>query len=237
MTFPQGDDGRAARRLLIALVVIVGILVALDRIGVVVAERYTADTIQAAQNLPKRPDVNITGFPFLSQLATGDFDKVIVTDADVPIRHTAAHLRLSTIQVTLTRVHVSRDLSSLHARTAKAAATMSFRDLSRALGGVRIRYAGHGRVVASKTIVIAGHRFSGSVSVRPRIVNDTLSFGSAQIHNVGELVASTISALLRVFAVHLPLRKMPFDVHVRSLYADPSGLHLVLFGRDLSYSR
>src|SRR5579875_1154529 len=221
MTDDDGpDSGRAARRLLIVLVVIVGLLVALDRIGAVVAERLTADTIQSNQHLPQRPDVNITGFPFLSQLATGDFDKIIVTDDDVPLRGTPTEVRLATVQVTLRHVHVTRDLSSVHARRADAVATMSFRELGRALGGVQVRYAGGGRVVAAKSIA-----------------NDTLVCGQAHLRDVNRLVPGAAAALARVFAVHLPLSGIPFNIRARSLSVDQAGLHLALVGHNLSYSR
>lgn len=237
MRFPERDEGRAARRLLIVVVVIVALLVALDRIGNVVAERLAADTIQSNQHLPKRPDVNITGFPFLSQLATGDFDKVIVTDDKVPIRGGSVHLQLSTIQVTLHQLHIARDLSSVHAKVADAVATMSYAELGRALGGVRIRYAGHDRVTASKSISIGGHTISGSVSARVRFANGTLTFGQAHVAHVNGLIASAVALLQKVFAVHLPLSGIPFEVRVRSLHVDKAGLHLALVGRNLSYSR
>jgi DUF2993 family protein len=237
VTFHERDRGRAARRLLIVFVVIVGLLVALDRIGNAVAERLTADTIQSNQHLPKRPDVNITGFPFLSQLATGNFDEIIITDNDVPVGGSSSNVHLSTIRVALHRVHVARTLSSVHAVTADAAATMSFRDLGRALGGVRITYDGGGRVTAAKSITILGHRISGAISARPMISNDTLSFGQAHISNVNQLIAGAAALLAKVFAVHLPLGGIPFDVRVRSLHVDKSGLHLALVGHNLSYSR
>jgi hypothetical protein len=230
------DRGRAGRRLLIVLVVIVALLVALDRIGDVVAERFAADTIQSNQHLPKRPDVNITGFPFLTQLATGNFAEVIVTDDNVPIGGNP-NLELSTIQVTLHHVHVARDLSSVHAATADAVATMSFAQLGRALGGVHITYDGGGRITASKSIDVLGHRFSGAISARPQISNDTLSFGQTQISNLNQLISEAVTLLQRVFAVHLPLSGIPFDVRVRSLHVDRAGLHLALVGRNLSYSR
>jgi hypothetical protein len=233
----ERDEGRAARRLLIVVVVIVGLLVALDRIGNVVAERLAADTIQSNQHLPNRPDVNITGFPFLSQLATGDFDKVIVSDSNVPIRGGSLHLQLSSIQITLHQLHIARDLSSVHAKVADAVATMSYAELGRALGGVRIRYAGNDRITASKSISIGGQRISGNVSARVRVANDTLTFGQTRVSHVNNLVAQAVAVLQQVFAVHLPLRGIPFEVKVRSLQVDKAGLHLALVGRNLAYSR
>lgn len=230
------DRGGVWQRLVISLVAVIALLVAFDRIGEAVAERLTADTIQANQNLPTRPGVDITGFPFLTQLATGNFRKVIVSDDNVPIGGSRA-LRLATIRVTLHRVHVSRDLSSVHADTADAAATMSFAQLGRALGGVMISYDGGGRITASKSIEVLGHRFSGHVSVRPTITNGKLSFGELHISDVNKLIAPALDLLENVFAVRLPLNGIPFRVRVRSLYATRAGLHFVLVGRDLYFSR
>lgn len=233
----DNQRGSIGRKLLIVVLVVIGLLVALDRIGNAVAERLAADTIQSNQHLPKRPDVNITGFPFLTQLAAGNFDKIVITDDDVPIGGGSTDLQLSSIQVTLHHVRVARDLSSVHARTADAVATMSYDDLGHALGGVRVRYEGQGRITASKTLDILGHRFSGAISARPQISNGTLSFGETRISGVNQLLAEAVALLQKVFAVHLPLSGIPFNVRVRSLHADPAGLHLELVGRNLSYTR
>jgi hypothetical protein len=229
------DRGGVWQRLLIFFVVVVAVLVAIDRIGDAVAERLTADTIQSNQHLPKRPDVNITGFPFLTQLAAGKFGKVIISDTDVPVGG-ASGVRLSMIRVTLHHVRVSRDLSSVRADTAAAVATMNYDELGRVLGGVRIRYDGGGRITASKSIEVLGHHFSGEISARPQFTHGALSFGETQIRGVNELIPAAAELLQNVFAVHLPLHGIPFDVRVRSLYADPAGLHLALIGRNLVFS-
>jgi hypothetical protein len=219
------------------LVVIVALLVALDRIGDVVAERFAADTIQSNQHLPHRPDVDITGFPFLSQLATGDFDEVIVSDNEVPIGGNSVGLKLSTIRITLHNVHVARDLSSVRAHRAVAVATMNYADLGRALGGVRIRYVGHGRIRAAKSITVAGHTLSGAISARPSLAGDAVTFGQTRIDQAGELIAAAAGILDKIFNVRLPLGGIPFDVRVRSVHADKAGLQLTLAGRNLSYSK
>jgi hypothetical protein len=229
--------GGVGRGLLIFLVVLVAVLVALDRVGDAVAERFAADTIQSNQHLAKRPDVNITGFPFLTQLAAGNFDKIIVTADDVSIGSGSTDLQLSTIQITLHHVHVARDLSSVHADTADAVATMTYAELGRTLGDARIRYDGGGRITAAKSIDIFGQRVSGAISARPQLENDTLSFGEVRINGVNQLIAQAGGLLAKAFDIRLPLSGIPFDVRVRSLNADQAGLHLTLVGRNLSYSR
>jgi hypothetical protein len=238
MRATERDRGGAGRKLLIALLVIVVVLVAADRISNVVAQRYAADTIQSSQHLPKRPSVDITGFPFLTQLAAGRFDEVVLSDDHVPVGSGAPNVRLSSVRVTLHTVRVARDLSWVRADVADAVATMTYADLGRALGhGVQVRYARHGRIVASTAVQVLGQSFHGSISAAPTLTGDVLTFGATRVNGVGTVAAAVATALQNLLAVRLPLGGIPFDIRVQSLHADRSGLHLALVGRNLSYSR
>lgn len=64
--------------LLITIVVLLGLLVAADRIGVVLAENQVAAQIQEQGGLTGEPDVDITGFPFLTQAVAGRYDDVAI---------------------------------------------------------------------------------------------------------------------------------------------------------------
>src|SRR5690242_9509266 len=90
------------RRLFIALVVVVGLLVALDRIAVVAADRVVANRIETDQSLSTRPDVSIGGFPFLTQAIAGRYDSVKLTVHDLHRTSVPVH----TLTVHLSGVHV-----------------------------------------------------------------------------------------------------------------------------------
>jgi LmeA-like phospholipid-binding len=62
---------RTARRLMITVVVLAVLAIGADRLAVRGAQYAAARTLQASQGLAKRPVVNIRGFPFLTQLASG----------------------------------------------------------------------------------------------------------------------------------------------------------------------
>jgi hypothetical protein len=93
------------RRLLIVLVVLAALLVAADRIGVVVAENRLASEIQQQLALDQKPDVSIRGIPFLTQAVRGtykdirvqlpDVDAGDVQNVAVDARLRGAHLSLS----------------------------------------------------------------------------------------------------------------------------------------------
>ena len=58
--------------LLIVLMVLVGLAVVADRIALGVAEDRAASALQTSQDLTHKPDVTVEGFPFLTQLASGE---------------------------------------------------------------------------------------------------------------------------------------------------------------------
>jgi hypothetical protein len=93
------------RRLLIVLVVLAALLVAADRIGVVVAQNRLASEVQQQLDLDAKPDVSIRGIPFLTQAIRGtykdirmqlpDVDAGDVQDLSVNARLQGAHVSLS----------------------------------------------------------------------------------------------------------------------------------------------
>ena len=231
----SSSGGRAARGLAIGLAVLIVILVIADRVGDYVAERVTGDTIESSQHLTSRPDVDIAGFPFLTQLATGHYGKVTIRAHDVPVTGVSRPLNISKLTVVLHTVTVSRDFSSVRADHATADATIAYADLSSALG-VEVAYAGDGRITARKQVTVLGHTVAGSVTAKPQLEGGTLSFGDVSVDDAGRLGANVTSLLGKVFDLRLPLQGIPFRIRVQSLGVDAQGVQIQLTGRDLAYA-
>lgn len=225
------------RRLLIALLVLVGLLVAADRIGVVVAEGAVARTVQQSQHLEHKPDVDITGFPFLTQLIAGKFDKITLSDQDVRLGTARRTLALRYVHVTLTDVRVARDFTSATAAQTTATATAGYAALSRATG-LTVTYAGTGRVRATVTEKLAGQQLRATVTVRPVVRHDAIAFADPRISAGGRtLPAAVTHALAAVFGAPIPLAALPYGLSVASLVADRGGLELDLTARALTFHR
>lgn len=228
---------RTGRRLLISLFVVVGLLVAADRIGVLLAEDAVATTVQDSQHLSQKPDVDITGFPFLTQLVAGKFGKVTLADQDVPVGTGRRTLALRYVHVTLTDVRVARDFTSATAGRVSATAIAGYPALSRATG-LTVSYAGAGRVRAAVTEKLAGQQLRASVTVRPVVRDDTIVFTDPRISAGGRELPSAVSrALAGVFGAPIPLAALPYGLTVRSLTTDRGGLHLALSARQLTVRR
>jgi LmeA-like phospholipid-binding len=245
----SGYRGPARRsrwpRLVIALVVLVGVLVAADRIALVIAERATGKTVQIAQDLDRAPSVSVAGFPFLTQLVTGHFGKVTLSATDLTVGQEGRTVRISTVRAVLRGVDVARDLSSVRADTATATAAVSYPDLSTTLG-VPVSFGGStpdgvGRVTARKAVSIAGQELSGSVTAEVKIEGESLRFVSpvVTIDGAGSTAVPqpVVDAFSSLFGDPLALSNLPFGLTVRSVTADREGVHITLAGSDVTFDR
>ncbi len=69
---------------LFTVIVILILLVIGDRVALAVTENDMASQFQQ-NGLPVKPSVTIEGFPFLTQLAAKDFNKVDISASNVPV--------------------------------------------------------------------------------------------------------------------------------------------------------
>jgi hypothetical protein len=225
---------RPLKVLLVVLLVLAGLFVAIDRIGNYVAEQVAANTIKTSQDLPSKPDVDIGGFPFLTQLVARDFDEITITAHNVPIDKNRDLLDLSKVTVTLHHVTAPTDLSSVHADNAVATAIVSYAELSKRLGA-DVSYAGDGRVQAEKTLTIGDNTLNLQLSSAPIIADGALSFTKTAINGLGSVELPDI--VQQIFQEKFSLQNFPFGVRIQSLRVTDAGIELTLTGSDLTYDR
>ena len=148
------------RALLVVLLVLAALLVIADRVGVAVAEDQVADRIAEQAGLPGPPEVDIAGFPFLTQAVSGTYDEVRIqltsedlgqpdgTDADIALRG---------VQVPLSDV-ISGSVQQVPVDRVDGTATLSYDLLSAQLeGDTRIERDGDGLRI-SRTVEILGQQ-------------------------------------------------------------------------------
>jgi LmeA-like phospholipid-binding len=229
----------------IALLVLLALLIAADRIALVVAERAAATTIQSSQHLERTPSVSVAGFPFLTQLVAGRFGKVTLAASDVTVGQQGRTVRISTMTANLHGVDVARDLSSVRADTGTATAAVSYADLSATLG-VPLTYGGPsqdgaGRVTARTSVTVAGQQVSGSATAEVTIENGGLRFLSPQLTVDGAgsvpVPQPVADALSSVFGDPIALTRLPFGLTVRAVAADKQGVRIALTGSNLTFRR
>jgi hypothetical protein len=142
----------------VAIVVLAAFLALGDRWALLYAERTAADKVKDQLNLSAAPEVEISGFPFVTQLFDRRVDSVSITVPDV------AADRVSLAKVTATATGIRIDGGPTSVRGARipelhGEVLLSFEDLNRELGASQVTFTGHGgdEVRARGTLPVAGY--------------------------------------------------------------------------------
>ncbi|WP_086752747.1 LmeA family phospholipid-binding protein, partial [Streptomyces scabiei] len=156
----RGRFGRLplAVKAVVGVVVLASFVTLADRWALLYAEHAAADALEDRLDLAAAPEVEIGGFPFVTQLAGKRLDSVRVTVPDV------AADRVSLAKVSATAHDVRLDVDGLTSvRGARVPrldgdVLLSFADLNRELGASQVTFTGDGRdrVRARGTLPVAG---------------------------------------------------------------------------------
>ncbi|MEV8022591.1 DUF2993 domain-containing protein [Streptomyces sp. NPDC086554] len=148
-----------AGKAVVALLVATAFLALGDRWALLYAEHEAAEKLKESLHLSAAPEVDIEGFPFLTQVLDKRVDKVKVTVPDVA----ADRISLAQVSATATDVQISgdgpTDIKGALIREMHGEVLLSFEDLNRELGASQVTFSGHGRdqVLARGTLPVAGH--------------------------------------------------------------------------------
>jgi len=154
------------RALLVVVLVLGALFVIADRVGVAVAEDQVADRIAEQAGLPGPPEVDITGFPFLTQAVSGRYDEVRIelTPADLGQPDgTDADVALHGVEVPLSDV-VSGSVQRVPVDRVDGTVTLSYELLSAQLeGDTRLEREGDGLRI-TRTVELLGQQVALTAS-------------------------------------------------------------------------
>jgi len=199
------------RRLILSLVLVVGLLALADRVAAFAAQRVVAERIQDDQSLAVRPDVTIAGFPFLTQLFRGRYQRVDVSVRDLrrgslDISKVVAHL--SDVRVPFTSV-VHQHVKRIDVSRATAEVDLDYSDVNQLLAGKHLRLSdgagGKVHVTASASVGNAGVRVDGDFPLTVQGSSLVISLPAGQ-------------------SVQIPLPSLPFGIKLQTAQADKTGL-------------
>lgn len=217
------------------------LLAVADRGAALVAGRAIAGEVQRSGGLNEEPDVEVTGFPFLSQVLSGRYRGVSVSARDVPAGEAGGQsVTLDRLDATLHGVRVplsdvlSGDVASVPVERLDARVLLPYDELARRAGdrevtvspaGDRLRVRGSVRVLGRELEAAAVSRVTvreGALVVR------------AESFEVGNGVADRL--LTRVardrFDFRVPLGGLPFGLQVRDVTVREDGLLVEADARD-----
>lgn len=222
--------------LLITLGVLLVLLVAADRVGVLVAEQQVAAQVAQQGRLPGEPDVDITGFPFLTQAVAGRYDDVrisLTADELGQPAGTTADVSLQGVQLPLSDVLGGR-VSQLPVDRVDGTASVPFALLAAQLGGdTTLARDGDGLRI-TKTVEVLGQTVpltaAGTVALDGQdLVVDVSSAAGAGI-DVPQVVLEQAQQLLD-FRYTLPA--LPFGLQLTGLQVTDSGVDVTVAATDV----
>jgi LmeA-like phospholipid-binding len=226
---------RRARRWVIALVIIVVVLVVLDFAARVAAESVMASKIQQ-QGLQHKPSVTIDGFPFLTQVASKNFQQVNLTDAD----QTEGPVTITSINATAHNIKLnSYSFSSGTIGSLSGTALISFSSLASTLtqevgplgsllhgAGLDLTAAGPDEVKATMNLVVT----SGSATWRVA----QLSGNRLNIRLVGSSgLRSSLLGSIQDITVQIP--KLPLGLTIHSVQVTSAGVLGRISGSNIPF--
>jgi hypothetical protein len=215
---------RRGRRYAIALVIVIALLVALDFAARAVAENVMANKIQQ-QGLQHKPGVSIDGFPFLTQVASRDFQQVNLTAAD----QTEGPVTITSINATARNIKLnSYAFSSGTIGSLAGTAVISFSSLGNTLtqqvgplgsllngAGLNLTDAGPHEVKASLNVLVV----SGSATWRvSRLSGDRLNIHLVRSSGLPPSLLNSIQNIT------LQVPKLPLGLTIDSVQVTPAGV-------------
>jgi hypothetical protein len=225
------------RKLLIAVIILAGLLLAADRIGVVVADHKIASKVQSAYDLPAKPSVSVRGFPFLTQVVSGHYSDIQVSVGQL----TTSGVTVDDLVAQLTGVNAPiRDLTGNNTADITAAqvsgtATVPFSSVrSRLPTGVKlsqdgsalnlsgtVRYLGLSLPVAADAVLSP----SGSgIAVTPTKI--TVAHGSSALSS---LIAGQ-------FRFVIPISGLPLHLMVKSVSVVSGGVRVSATATNVAFA-
>jgi DUF2993 family protein len=226
------------RKFLIACAVLVVALVAADRIAVALAQDRISSQIAAAYGLPSRPGVTIEGFPFLTQVLTGNYQQIEVSASRVQ----ADGETLRDLRVRFTGVHASLSQmlgsgpTKVTARNASGSAMLAFSLLRRRLPrGLRVRPDG-GDLKLSGRMDVQGGRVPVSATLALRVTGTGIEVTPVSASTPG-VAGVTPSAFEPRLGVVVPLSTLPLHLRLSSVRVTTGGVQIGASASDVHFAR
>jgi hypothetical protein len=215
------------RKLAIVLVMLVALGVAADRAAAYVAEGVVAQKIQDAEGIDDAA-VDITGFPFLTQVLAGEFSAIEVSMPTVDASTGGGSVRVDELDVTFRDVVTSEGFSSAHAGSVTGSGSIEY-DAFTGLGLVDVAYGGETRDGRGSLELSVGRGLT--TRVVPTVLDgQTLGFaGSDGTTRIDPMPDALMSFALGRYA----LDGLPSGFEIESVEATRDGLELTVTGIDV----
>ncbi|EST28178.1 LmeA family phospholipid-binding protein [Streptomyces roseochromogenus] len=240
---------RALRIILILVVILGGLFVIADRVAVHFAEGEAAGKLKSTEKLASTPDVNIKGFPFLTQVAGGSLDDVEVgiKDYDAATGTDGKTIRIDDLKADMKGVSFSGDYSSATADSATGTATISYSELlktaksqpTEVAPGITARIVGLSdggngkiKVMVEGTISALGIKHTVPVLSSVTVENDKVQVHADSLPRLGA-AAIADSRIREITDFQQAVDQLPGGIKLDKVQAAANGVEITVKGSDV----
>lgn len=250
-TYQVRPRRRWGRRVLITLLVLLAVgaavLVVVDRVAAVVAERVIADQVRqevAKQEITSAaPEVAVGGFPFLTQVIGGRYESVSIVLRDVQGPAEGRTVRVPELEVRVRGIAASiQTLRSgqgeIVAESVEGTATISYGTVATFIDqeGLTL-FEQDGKLAVTAPLDVLGQRVTVRGTAELTVVDNEVAIGFAELTAEGLPANPTAQALVNAYArrisVRVPLPALPYGLEVRQVRAVPEGLSVTVSARNV----
>ncbi len=234
---PQGRrrGGHGLRNTIIALLVLIVVLVAIDRLAAFYVQGRIASQIQD-EGFSSKPDVSIKGFPFLTQVIGRHFQDIQISSRKVK----AGPVEIQNINAQLSNVQLNSGFSGGTVGHLSGAGVIAFGSLSNAIGslaggqlgslvgaaGLTLKPVGSHKVKASINLLVT----SGSATWRITRVSGT----EIKVHLVSSsgLPGGLLNSIRNI---SVPIPKLPLGMKIQSVTVTSAGISVRVTGNQVAF--
>jgi LmeA-like phospholipid-binding len=237
----RGRGGKVLVTFFVLIIVLAVLFVASDRIAAYAAERTIA--VQAKKELaareittPTEPKVSVGGFPFLTQVARGRYDKITI-HLDHP---SSQGVTLDVLDITATGVNASTSTlvngtGSITADDVTGVTALNWDAVNKLMNtsgfggtGARASALPDGQVQVRVPVSLAGLSTTivatGTLSVGTGVVHVNIRNVTTEGGDIPEVISRLIGSIKQSLSVDVKIPRLPYNLKVRDVKATPQGL-------------
>jgi hypothetical protein len=225
------------RKLLIVVIVLVGLLVAADRVAAAVADHEIASKVAAAYNLPSKPSVSVRGFPFLTQVAAGNYHEVDLSIGQV----TSGGVQVDGLDARLMGVHapvsdlLGHSSSAITAAQVSGSGTVPLSSVQNRLPrGVRLSQDG-GALRMSGTVSYLGVSVPVSAVASLGVSPSGITVTPTRV-SLGSGINAPASVISGQFRFVVPVTGLPLHLTVTSVSVTPGGVRVSAAATNVDFA-
>lgn len=236
------------RIFLVLLLIVIVLVIAADRIGVAVAEREVATKTQtqlASEDITMsaKPSVTIDGIPFLTQVASGHYQKIVIVIPDP----TSKGVRLDSLHVTATDVNAPTSTvmsggGEIKADKVVGTAQIDWKSLQQLVdltplkqygvdpSTIRISGTNNGQISLSAPASLLGQSFTVLATGTVALSSNLLHIRVTKVSTADSTLPTTVEAALRqlraqlTFDVRIPA--LPYQLKLNSVNSNAQGVQI-----------